>query len=488
MTKKIFQTAFILVVLFCSTSCNKWLDLQPQDGITKQEFWKTKEDVKAALNGIYSSMVAGGVEERILTWGELRGDMVDVTTYASDDFRQVRNSNILSTNTVSNWGSMYTVINNCNLLIDFAGEAKALDPTFTDQLYNDYVGEALTIRSLMYFYLVRAFRDVPLKLKGSYKDNDIQEIGKSTSAQVIAQILSDLNKAKTMVPHRLDNSDQVNKGRITRYAVFSLLADVYLWNEQYQEAVTAADSVLINEEFKLINSSGGWFASVFEQGSSSETIFELNHRASVQNNFYGLLADSRRQYTASMYVPTEVFAPNGVVDADLNDGRSVFYDQSATIRKYGMDNPSFYNFQVYRISDVMLIRAEALNQIGGLENGNEALRILNQIRTARAALAATDPLISDGDNTDGIARFILDERAREFAFEGKRWFDLLRYAKRNDYADNSVLLELITKTSDANVQQSALNKIRDRDSHYFPILESELFSDTKLVQNPFYLK
>jgi len=165
MIKKIYQSAFILLVLFSTSSCKKWLDLQPQDGITKQEFWKTKEDVKAALTGIYSSLVGGGVEERIFTWGELRGDMVNITNYASDDFKQVRNSNILTTNSVSNWSSVYRVINNCNLLIDFAGNAKSLDPTFTDQLYNDYVGEALTIRSLMYFYLVRAFRDVPLSLK-----------------------------------------------------------------------------------------------------------------------------------------------------------------------------------------------------------------------------------------------------------------------------------------------------------------------------------
>ncbi|HTN19962.1 MAG TPA: RagB/SusD family nutrient uptake outer membrane protein [Pelobium sp.] len=487
MIKKIYQSAFILLVLISTSSCKKWLDLQPQDGITKQEFWKTKEDVKAALTGIYSSLVGGSVEERIFAWGELRGDMVTLTTYASEDFRQVRNSNILTTNSISNWSSIYNVINNCNLLIDFAGDAKALDPTFTDRLYNDYVGEALTIRSLMYFYLVRSFRDVPLKLKGSYKDTDIQEIGKSTAAEVIAQIISDLNKAKTMVPHKVSDSDQVNKGRITRYAVFSLLADVYLWNEQYQEALTATDSVLINPDFKLVKGNG-FFLSVFGQGSSSETIFELSHQSSVSNVFYSLLADGRRIYTASEYVPTEIFPSNTQVDVELVDGRSNFYDLSSTIRKYGTDNPNFTNFQVYRISDVMLMQAEALNQIGGKQNGDKALAILKNIRDERGALDATDPEITDGDDTEGIGLFILDERAREFAFEGKRWFDLLRYAKRDNYANISILQDLISKISDVTVQQSALNKIRDTNSHYFPILESELYADTKLVQNPFYLK
>ncbi|MBK7100128.1 MAG: RagB/SusD family nutrient uptake outer membrane protein [Sphingobacteriales bacterium] len=173
--KNLFRILFIILVSLASSSCSKWLDLQPQDGITKAEFWKTKEDVKAALYGIYSSLNDGGVEERIFLWGELRGDMVVPTTNASDDDRLVKNMNILSTNDLSNWAPMYKAINNCNLLLDFAGEAKASDPTFTDELfYNAYIGEALTVRSLLYFYLVRTFRDIPLKLKGSYKDTDIQ--------------------------------------------------------------------------------------------------------------------------------------------------------------------------------------------------------------------------------------------------------------------------------------------------------------------------
>jgi hypothetical protein len=102
-------------------------------------------------------------------------------------------------------------------------------------------------------------------------------------------------------------------------------------------------------------------------------------------------------------------------------------------------------------------------------------------------LDATDLQISD-DDKEGIDQFILEERAREFAFEGKRWFDLLRNAKRDNYSNLNILVELITRITDSSVQQSAINKIRDFDSHYFPIAENELFSDTKLEQNPFYIK
>jgi hypothetical protein len=362
MTKHILKIG-IVVFSILTTSCNKWLDLSPQDGITKQEFWKTKEDVKAALNGIYSSVVEGGVEQRILIWGEIRADMMEVTNLASEDLKQIRNSNILSTNSISEWSPIYKVINNCNLLIDFAGEAKKLDPTFSDVLYNSYIGEALTIRSLMYFYLVRSFRDVPLKLKGSYKDTDIKELGKSTDQVIIAQIIKDLIEADKLVPKKHGNNNSVNKGRITNYAVNALLADVYLWNEEYDNAIIAAEKVLVDNEHSLINASGGWFDNVFENGSSSETVFEFSHYESVSNSLYNLLVPSNRILTISQFVNSDVFIPNSTVDVELSDGRgSNFYNSSGTIIKYGTDNPSFYNFQVYRISDVMLIKAESLNQ------------------------------------------------------------------------------------------------------------------------------
>src|SRR5690606_14935032 len=130
--RKIYIVGLLTLLGFVVTSCNKWLDLQPQDGITKAEFWKTKEDVRAALMGIYSSLNAGPVETRIFLWGELRADMVNVSSYAADDYRLVKNYNVLSTNDIANWGALYNVINNCNLLIDFAPEAKAVDPTFTE--------------------------------------------------------------------------------------------------------------------------------------------------------------------------------------------------------------------------------------------------------------------------------------------------------------------------------------------------------------------
>jgi starch-binding outer membrane protein, SusD/RagB family len=126
------------------------------------------------------------------------------------------------------------------------------------------------------------------------------------------------------------------------------------------------------------------------------------------------------------------------------------------------------------------MKAEALNQ---LDMGQEALDIVYRIRRRGNALAETD---INSTSKDDIADFILAERARELAFEGKRWYDILRNAKRNNYEREYVLLDIITTTVPKDRQQSAVNKYKDHNSHYFPIYFYELQTDKNLVQNPFY--
>jgi hypothetical protein len=82
--------------------------------------------------------------------------------------------------------------------------------------------------------------------------------------------------------------------------------------------------------------------------------------------------------------------------------------------------------------------------------------------------------------------FILQERQREFAFEGKRWYDVLRVAKRNNYERLDLLLNMATMSVPPDKQQSALAKLKDKNSHYFPIYLYELQTNNLLEQNPFY--
>jgi starch-binding outer membrane protein, SusD/RagB family len=129
-----------------------------------------------------------------------------------------------------------------------------------------------------------------------------------------------------------------------------------------------------------------------------------------------------------------------------------------------------------------LMKAEALNQLG---NGVEALDIVTFIRARARALIATNTNPSPIDKS-AVADFILAERAREFAFEGKRWYDLLRNARRNNYQRLDILLDVVANTVPPNRQQSAIAKFKDKNCHYLPILTYEITTNTALIQNPFY--
>jgi hypothetical protein len=143
---------------------------------------------------------------------------------------------------------------------------------------------------------------------------------------------------------------------------------------------------------------------------------------------------------------------------------------------------SYTHWFVYRYPDVLLMKAEALAQLG---RGQEALAIVYTVRTRANALSATDDH-PDPTSVDQVSQFILEERAREFMFEGKRWYDVLRYVRRNNYAQISYLLNMVAGIVPANTVHTTQAKMQDRNSHYFPIYFYELQTNKNLVQNPFY--
>ena len=206
-----------------------------------------------------------------------------------------------------------------------------------------------------------------------------------------------------------------------------------------------------------------------------------------------MFTTSRARYFASANVMDNVFTIDYVNDfKDIRgEGASVRTSDNGVFKYLGINNTnqirpfdaSYAHWFVYRYADILLMKAEALNQLGG--RGTEALALVNQIRNRARALAQTN---TNPDPTDQIALgdYILQERAREFAFEGKRWYDVLRNAKRNNYARFDLLVSMLTKSVPPNRLQSAINKYRDYNSHYFPIYFYEIQVNPNLVQNPFY--
>jgi starch-binding outer membrane protein, SusD/RagB family len=498
MLKKISIRIIFFVALASGFSCSKWLDLQPQDGITGAEFWKTKEQVQAAVVGCYSSLLGSPtgsrpLAEHLFLWGELRADMVVSTLSTTNEEIDVINVNMLDRNSIANWRTLYQTINYCNTVIDFAPGVLQQDQTFTQDALNKYIAEAKTLRALMYFYLVRSFGEVPLKLKSTSSDQQIEQLAKSSQDAVLSQILKDLNEAEPDAV--ISFGDQASdKGRITKYTVNAIQADVYLWMDKYNESIAACNKIINSNKFGLIDgaSSNAWFSILYANGNSNEGIFELQFDRQKLNPFYTMFFTSRRRFQINPTIPEELYAID-FVNPDNRDIRAdggAFRATDAAVWKYiGLNNTtsraqeeSYAHMIIYRYADILLMKAEALNQIG---SGQEALDLVYIVRSRARALEATNSNPTPNDK-NAVGDFIMEERARELAFEGKRWYDLLRNAKRNNYERLSILLDMVAETVPPDRQQSAIAKFRDKNSHYFPIYFYELQTDKLLVQNPFY--
>ena len=474
------------------------MDLLPQDGITRQEYWKTKENIQAALIGCYASLLGDPtnrdrpLSEYLFMWGETKADMVAAGLGISNDEQDIINVNTLNTNSIAKWTAVYRTINYCNTVIDFAPGVMSLDNTLTQTQLNAYLAEAKALRALMYFYLVRSFRDVPLKITSTSSDEDLQQLPKTSADSILNQIEADLNYADSNVV-RTHGNLQYDKGQITKYTVKAIKADVYLWRDKYQQVADACDFIIASNQFGLINGNGDWFNTLYYKGNSNESIFEFQYDVQKLNSFWGMFTTSRARYFASANVMDNVFTIDYVNDfKDIRgEGASVRTSDNGVFKYLGINNTnqirpfdaSYAHWFVYRYADILLMKAEALNQLGG--RGTEALALVNQIRNRARALAQTN---TNPDPTDQIALgdYILQERAREFAFEGKRWYDVLRNAKRNNYARFDLLVSMLTKSVPPNRLQSAINKYRDYNSHYFPIYFYEIQVNPNLVQNPFY--
>lgn len=503
MRTKIISILAILLIFVSTNSCDNYLDLRPEDGIVRQEFWKTKEDVQAAVIGIYSSLLNTPpaavrppgvtdytISEYMFMYGELRGDLVGPGGNITTEQSEIMTSNILSSNGITSWSAFYRVINYCNTVIDLAPSVLKEDPTFTQTQLNNYLSEALAIRAYMYFTLARTFKDVPLKLDATLSDKDNFQLPTVPQNKIFDQVIKDLNLAEGYAVESYGNTAS-NKGRITVYAINAMQADVYLWMENYEAALTAAQKVTKSGKFQLIQASSSWFNRVFAQGNSSESIFEFQYALQNLNPFYSMFLQ-RPEIVAGPDVFEQVFgidyanAANFDIRGDhasLIPGTNEIYKFTgldATIRKSSTESDT--HWFVYRYADAKLMEAEALAE---LNLGADALVIINEIRGRRNAIDATAKLVNPLIKDD-VIDYILAERAREFAFEGKRWFDVLRIAKRNNYERIEILINMALSSAPANQQQSIAAKLRDPNSHYLPINDYEMYTNKALIQNPFY--
>jgi len=505
MFKNIFYKATVLTVIAISAcSCNKFLELRPQNGITSDQFWLTKEQLSAAVTGIYDGLLTGSgaksPAEVFFLWGEIRADMIAPGVKIAADEQSIINTAILPTNSIVNWQPMYYIINLCNTVLQFGPGVITKDATLTQTQLNSYLGEALAIRSLMYFYLVRSYRDVPFLLTAVATDGDLAQLPKTDSKTILTQIVADLKTAEGYLPASYSDN-ATDKGRVNKFTVNAIQADVYLWMDDYANTIVACNKVMNSGKYALVPgptpggaSAGNWFNTLYANGNSIEGIFELQFDIQQLNPYYAMFSPSNVTYR---FKPE----PNLLDDFYTEDPAGVFYDirgidvaihvADQSIYKWvtgSLGNllapaNSYRHWIMYRYADILLMKAEA--EINDGVDGADALALINQVRTRANALVSSSQSPSNSD-VNGMTTYLVAERSREFAFEGKRWYDLLRNAKRNNFARLDLLQTAALLSVPPLYQQSAISKLGDPNYLYFPVPTYDIQHDPNLVQNPFY--
>jgi len=518
MIKKIFKKALILPALLIGmSSCSEWLSLKPQDQMVLDDYWKDGSQVEAVVGSCYRAMIEDACMERMMIWGELRSDNFVASKNVGSKQKELMQHNILTSNPYSQWGPMYTVINYCNTVLYYAPGVMDLDANFTEGELHAYESEALAIRSLMYFYLVRSFRDVPLILVPSKDDTENFAVTKDSASVILKQLISDLKTAKNYAMSDWDNA-RYNKGRFTKQSIRALLADVYLWNKQYAECIHECDEFLTNnaalgetDMLKLVEAEY-MYAEVFNRGNSSESIFELQFDDDGKTNLavntvFGTNTISGWVSAPNSeggweFTPGSTQSPYKLTDIrgkdffqPISGGFSKIFKYVGASRSENQSGISTYTYRtttsnwiVYRLSDIYLMRAEALAQSPSPADWQDALYMVNQTyMRANPDLGLDSLKYASYSNQASIQQLVLDERQREFAFEGKRWFDLVRLSEREQNTSKLSGYVLKTLTSDNTAQTLAKSKLSFMDALYLPIFQDEISANPSLKQNPFYI-
>ena len=215
------------------SSCSDFLEVEPQNLITIDQFWNEENDVESVLLGCYSEMASYSILSRMMIWGEFRSE--NIVAYSSTiekdkNLEKLLDENLTANNGYTEWASFYNVINRCNTVIDHAPAVHANDPSYTQSELNAHIAEAVALRSLCYFYLIRTFRDVPYNNETYYDDGQTLDIAATPFETILDSLITSL---EAVAPNAIEVYPKTvglgyfNTGRITKWAIYSMLSELY---------------------------------------------------------------------------------------------------------------------------------------------------------------------------------------------------------------------------------------------------------------------
>lgn len=650
--KNIYQAVCLTGLLALGTSsCTDWLTIYPQDRVVEENFWEDKNDLEGVRNAAYRQMAR--TVSKFAIWGDLRSDSYvenpaiqnDITTH--NRYIEIISGEPDSSMAEFDWKDVYTTINYCNKVLQHGEEVLARDKQFTSTEWNYIRAEMTALRSLNYFYLIRAFKDVPFTKKVVNSDAEVEAFPLTNQLTILDSIILDCQRVEGQARNRFSDRRD-SKGMITNSAIYAMLADMHLWraslhegrhdksvpdktvdvhgdsvsytiDDDYRKAIDYAElsrerlaqqtleegrssglSMSRTETFDYSLSNGGILncnmikndfegasqsivpqleaqRAIFDSKNSQESIFELQY--SVSDNLGNDIVNSLYGYGNSVHLAVshnDAFGQlyNGGITGEGDDGgmwdsrlwvgcqnklqssgtsssssaqaQSNYYcmkyhspelvmegtNTSREIKALEYTSYGYNNWIIYRMTDVMLIEAEAYACLAGTSKTKQeyknAKAICNAIHRRsfcnyrNSTKVPNTDAFTDGTigntylgtrkNTTGKTigegiQLVMNERQIELLGEGKRWFDLVRFAERCSYTKNDpadpreegvtngytgmvTMIEMyLGSGSNASFATTLKNRFKNRYGLYCPIYEMEVkASNGAIEQNPVWNK
>ena len=468
-----------IILLILAFSCQKQLELEPHS-IYYENYYQTQEDAIGAINAVYSLLTYVNQYNSSL-WllqDVSSDDCISRTTLNDPNIHQFNNYDLESTNTYLSgiWQGSYLGISRANIVLE-----KVPDIEMDSAIKIQILGEARFLRGLFYYNLVRLFGDVPLVTVPITSDLSDAEINVSRSAMdlVYNQIIEDFTIASQKCPKVYFQGTDI--GRATQGAALSMLASVYLTIGEWEKASVTAKEVVDLGIYGLWSDYADNFKDKNRNGK--ESVFAAQFFSGIPSQQNQIVISGLPNIPGVFPAGVEIMLPTEDLLASFEEGdyrfEVTFFDQywydtfDPHIWKH-WDQDTYEadktaqcgsNFTIIRYSEVLLIYAEAQNELSGPTA--EAYTAINEVRTR--ARNGDDNVLPEliGLSKDDFRQAVLHERRVEFVNEGKRWYDLVR-------TNNLVEYVVRAKGSSTNPQEF---------NYVFPIPQRERDINTNLSQN-----
>jgi starch-binding outer membrane protein, SusD/RagB family len=451
-------------------ACDSPLDTNPSSQIPADEALDSPDELAVAVNGLYDAYQDNGIDfgRNLLIYPELYADNLDFfDTYVTDE--EVVGHDVQPTNggVAGLWQGAYDGINRANEILAAIPEVEAL----SDEEAAQFRGEALFVRAHMYFILAEFFGGVPLvetPTRGIPTPEQAQ-VARATLAQTYALVERDLREAANLLGEPEFN------GRAGYYAAIALLARVNLYAGDYAEAYAFADEVISEGPYELVSD----YEANWRNKNGPESILEVQYTVNDPASFATWLHyGGRFSFSPSESLAEAYFLPVGEDEVAFDDERfGITVSESPGgapyVGKYFRVESGDDNFIILRLAEMYLIRSEAAARLGNL---TQAVDDINTLRDRVSTYSSEGELLTgpghlseDVDTRDEILVANLEERRRELAVEGHRFFDLRRM---RDVPEIGAIVDELY--------------FGDEFRLLFPIPQTELDTNELLTQNPGY--